>query len=132
MTSFTAPDWVPKIPKGTRILITGASGGLGSTLVRMLLGGQEDCVIGSHGATKITKQTDPRVISVLRPIKNEQDCIDIIDAFVMHAGGIDALVTLSGRIHFSGHWMDMPEEHWHDDINVNLNHAFFDLSADAI
>ncbi len=125
ISKFVAPDWVPKIPKGSRILITGASGGLGHALVEMLLSGQEDCAIGAHGATKATEHNDPRVMPILRPIKNEQDCADIIDSFVKHAGGIDALVILSGRIHFSGHWMDMPEEQWHDDIDVNLNHPFF-------
>lgn len=124
--STNFPGWLPQVPDGMRILITGASGGLGTSLVKMLLDGSNDCVIGAHGATKNAAAAgDPRVISILRPIENESDCIAVVDAFHEKAGGIDALVTLSGRIHFSGHWMDMPEADWTDDIDVNLNHPFF-------
>ena len=41
MTSFERPDWAPAIESGARILVTGASGGLGRVLVDMLLDGPE-------------------------------------------------------------------------------------------
>ena len=53
MKQFSRPDWIPRVEAGARILITGASGGLGTPLVKMLLDGSE-CVIGAHGATKDT------------------------------------------------------------------------------
>ena len=61
MTAFARPDWVPRVPPGMRILIAGASGGLGRALVQMLLEAS-DCVIGAHGATKASKIKDRRVI----------------------------------------------------------------------
>ena len=82
MTStFQRPDWLPAAEPGMRILVAGASGGLGKALVAMLAQGS-DCVI-------------------------------------------DALVSLNGGIHFSGHWKDMPAAEWERDIDVNLNQPFF-------
>ena len=52
MSTFNKPDWAPQVAPGSRILITGATGGLGRALVDMLLEGP-DCVIGAHGNTHI-------------------------------------------------------------------------------
>ena len=47
---FIRPDWVPSVPTGTRILVVGASGGIGTAVCRMLAAGS-DCVIGAHGGS---------------------------------------------------------------------------------
>ena len=57
---FTQPDWVPCIPVGTRILISGATGGLGRALVRMLLKGST-CMIGAHGSSQAPELEDDRI-----------------------------------------------------------------------
>lgn len=124
MTPFSRPDWIPRVEPGARILITGASGGLGVPLVKILLEGSE-CIIGAHGATKDTGINDDRVIPILRPFNGEADCLAVVDEFCDKAGGIDALVVLSGAIHFSGHWKDMPAADWERDMAVNLNQPFY-------
>ena len=43
--------WVPQVESGMRVLITGATGGLGRAVVAMLLDGS-DCIIGAHGASQ--------------------------------------------------------------------------------
>jgi 3-oxoacyl-[acyl-carrier protein] reductase len=118
------PDWVPKIKSGDRILITGASGGLGHALIQMLLSGP-NCVIGAHGSTNTVSIRDPRIIPLKQRFENERDCKLVVDEFVNKVGGIDALVVLSGGIHFSGHWKDMPESDWQKDMDVNLNYPFY-------
>lgn len=125
MTSFVHPGWVPKLEPGTRILIVGASGGLGQALIEMLLAGSEGIVIGAHGATKTIDAVDPRIIPLRRTFDNESDCVSLVDDFAARAGGLDALVALSGGIHFSGHWKEMPGELWRKDIEVNLNQPFY-------
>jgi NAD(P)-dependent dehydrogenase (short-subunit alcohol dehydrogenase family) len=124
MTSFERPDWVPAVEPGARILVIGASGGLGRTLVDMLLAGS-DCVIGAHGANGRHPSDDDRVIHLTKTFKTEPDCVALVDDFVDAVGGIDALVVLSGGIHFSGHWKDMPAEDWERDMDVNLNQPFY-------
>jgi len=124
MSPFTPPDWLPKVPNGMRILVVGASGGLGRALVDMLLSGSS-AVIGAHGASQRHPSTDPSVIHLTQPFESAADCEKLIHDFAAKAGGIDALVCLSGRIHFSGHWKDMPETDWLRDMDVNLNQPFF-------
>jgi NAD(P)-dependent dehydrogenase (short-subunit alcohol dehydrogenase family) len=122
--AFHTPYWIPRVPEGMRILIVGASGGLGQALVAMLLKGP-DCTIGAHGATRKVKAKDRRVIPMAKAFSRESDCTALVDAFCRKAGGIDALVVLSGAIHFSGHWKDMPVGAWERDVQVNLNQPFY-------
>jgi NAD(P)-dependent dehydrogenase (short-subunit alcohol dehydrogenase family) len=125
MTSFNRPDWTPQAEAGMRILVTGGSGGLGRAVIDMLLK-SSDCIVGAHGATKeYPNAEDERVISLVQPFESEADCTALVDQFVEQAGGIDALVCLSGALHFSGHWKDMPEKDWQRDLDVNLSHPFF-------
>ena len=124
MTSFVRPNWVPAVEPGSRILVIGSSGGLGRALVNMLLEGP-DCTIGAHGATSHHPSNDGRILHLTQAFESEADCVRLIDTFVKKAGGIDALIVLSGGIHFSGHWQDMPEADWERDIDVNLNHPFY-------
>ena len=124
MTDVQFPDWLPRVAPGMRILVTGASGGLGHALVAMLLDGSE-CTIGAHGAAKKAGFDDARVIHIQRPFDSEKDCIAAVDDFCAEAGGIDALVVLSGAIHFSGHWKDIPDADWEKDMAVNLNQPFY-------
>ncbi len=124
MNEFAKPDWLPSVAPGSRVLVTGASGGLGSALVDMLLEGS-DCRIGAHGASKAYPKREERVIPLKRTFETEPDCTALVDEFTDKAGGIDALVVLSGAIHFPGHWNDMDGADWQREINVNLNHPFF-------
>ncbi len=124
VNTFKAPDWVPKPVSGMRILVIGATGGLGRALVAMLQAG-DVAAIGAHGGTRTFESDEARVIPIVQKLQSEADCISVIERFVEKAGGIDALVALSGAIHFSGHWKDMPAEDWERDLDVNLNQPFY-------
>jgi 3-oxoacyl-[acyl-carrier protein] reductase len=124
MTSFERPDWAPVIKDGTRILVVGASGGLGQALVDMLLEGP-DCIVGAHGSSNRHPSNDTRVLHLTQKFNTDKDCVSLVDEFVSKSGSIDALVVLSGGIHFSGHWKDMTAEDWEQDIAVNLNQPFY-------
>ena len=125
MTPFSRPNWVPQLKPGSRVLITGATGGLGTALVNMLLAGSDNCKVGAHGGSKLFETSDTRVIPIVQRFDSESDCRAVVDTFVQRAGGIDALVVLSGGIHYSGHWKDMPSDDWEQDISVNLNQPFY-------
>jgi 3-oxoacyl-[acyl-carrier protein] reductase len=125
MTStFNRPDWAPQVPSGMRILITGATGGLGRALTAMLLD-NSDCIIGAHGASQTFESEDARFIHLNQTFEGEPDCRALVDDFAGRAGGIDALVVLSGSIQFSGHWQDMSGDDWEKEIAVNLNQPFY-------
>jgi len=125
MKPFMPPDWAPQVAPGSRILITGATGGLGTALIDMLLSGPGTCTIGAHGGSKIYPSDDSRVIPIVQRFESESDCQSVIDTFVGRVGGLDALVVLSGGIHFSGHWKDMPSQDWEQDMAINLNQPFY-------
>lgn len=124
MNHFKIPNWEPKSEPGMRILVIGASGGIGHALIDMLLN-SSDCIIGAHGSTKGYKTNRSNVIPLSQEFNSEGDCINVVKKFVSIAGGIDALVVLSGGIKFSGHWRDMPEQDWEHDISINLNQPFY-------
>jgi NAD(P)-dependent dehydrogenase (short-subunit alcohol dehydrogenase family) len=119
---FRRPDWAPRIAAGTRVLVVGASGGIGAAVTTMLRE-SPGAVIGAHYAT--TAPTEKGVIPLQRNLATESDCAALIEAFAKQAGGIDALVHLAGAIHFSGHWKDMPEADWRRDMALNLDLPFF-------
>ena len=121
---FVRPDWVPQAMAGTRVLVTGATGGLGRAMVAMLLDGS-DCIVGAHGASQRFESENPRVLSLNAEFSDESSCTELVDRFADAAGGIDALVILSGAIQFSGHWNDMSGEDWEREIAINLNHPAF-------
>jgi NAD(P)-dependent dehydrogenase (short-subunit alcohol dehydrogenase family) len=121
---FESPDWVPRVPVGMRVLITGATGGLGSALVSMLLKGST-CIIGAHGSSQIPEIDGDGIIPLSQTFNDENSCCKLVDDYVERSGGIDALVILSGSIQYSGHWKDMPADDWENEICVNLNHPFY-------
>ncbi len=124
MTTFNRPDWTPRIRPGARVLVTGATGGLGRALVDMLLQGP-DCTIGAHGNSQTFESEDARVLPMQKAFAGEADCRALVDDFVKQAGGIDALVVLSGAIHYTGHWKDIDGDSWENEIAINLNQPFY-------
>jgi len=127
---FLRPDWVPAVPDGMRILVAGGSGGIGRAVCSMLAAGSK-CTIGVHGANAapdaaaFERGAGAEIISLQKRFETEADCIDLVGDFCDAAGGIDALIHLSGALHFSGHWKDMPAEDWRQDMNINLDQPFF-------
>ena len=132
VSEFIRPNWVPAVPAGMRVLVVGASGGIGTALCRMLAVGS-NCILGVHGGSvkPIPEEylegsnTDTTVIPIKKKLTTEKDCKQLIGNFYDQAGGLDALVHLSGALSFSGHWKNMSAENWRKDIEINLDQPFF-------
>lgn len=122
---FSHPGWTPAVEAGARILVAGASGGLGRAVVNMLLEGS-DCVIGAHGNTQPGYSgDDTRVHKLQGSLETADDCESLVDEFRRAAGGIDGLVMLAGRLTTTEHWDGLTAEEWESDIQMNLNVPFF-------
>lgn len=121
---FIRPDWVPTVAAGSRILIIGASGGLGTALTAMLLKGP-DCAIGAHGNTTRVETSDARLHTLSGTLDSETTCARLVTEFCATVGGIDALVMLAGGLTHVEHWNDLDETAWRCDIDLNLNIPFF-------
>lgn len=117
---------------GTRILVAGASSGIGRSLVRLLASG--GTVIGAHyhrnrqaleEALTDTRADRSRVTLFEADLSSQAACHKLVDDFVAGAGGIDALVQLTGNVADPRSWENLAEQAWLDDINVNLSGPFF-------
>lgn len=118
--NFVKPDWAPSIPQGSRILVAGASGGIGRHLVDMLHKGSR-CVIGAHGATKPCPIEGEDIFHLRSDLKEPKACIELVERFVEHAGGIDGLVVLSGGLETHKHWRSQTPDEWEQEIDSHLN-----------
>ncbi len=124
MTPFAKPDWTPRVPDNAKILVVGASGGIGQAVVRMLTDGSS-CMIGVHGRNGSCLNPGNTIVPLVASLKTMDDCEALVAKFVGAAGGIDGLVVLSGSISSTAHWSEVSEDSWLDDMNANLNVPFY-------
>ena len=121
------PQWVPQVEAGGKILVVGASGGIGSAVVDMLLKGPA-CTVGVHRSSRdcSDRSTDGHtLIDLQATLNDEAECNNLVDEFTVQADGISGLVVSCGGISRNSHWMDLDESDWVLDINLNLNIPFY-------
>lgn len=127
-TEFVAPAWTPRLAAGSRILIVGASGGIGRALANLLAKSPE-VILGLHATRADAFDGHDfgihKTFSLESRMETEKDCNALVDRFCKCAGGIDGIVVLCGGISRNCHWLDIAEEDWLHDINLNLNFPFF-------
>ncbi len=128
--AFRRPDWTPRVPDGFRLLVIGASGGLGRALVPMVTR-NSDCIVGAHYNSHAIEWNDGKVLPLQKTLSTEADCVELVEEFKGEAGGIDGLVVLSGRLTAAAHWDELNDEEWQRDVHDNLNIPFF-LSRAAL
>ena len=118
--------------RGMRVLVVGASGAIGSAVIRRL--SAEQAVIGAHyyqrpalleRYAKRQRLTAKRFRLFQAELSSQARCHALVDAFVAWAGGIDAMVQLSGDIARPCSWEELREPEWLADLNVNLSGPFF-------
>lgn len=115
-----------------RVLIAGASSDIGLALLRRLLGA--GWRIGAHcrrGQERVAQAIaevsggDSVTRILVGDLQLQDDCHRLVDDFASWAGGIDALVQLTGDVAAPCPWEDVAESDWLADIAVNLNAPFF-------
>ncbi|WP_054650534.1 SDR family NAD(P)-dependent oxidoreductase [Salidesulfovibrio brasiliensis] len=128
MSTPTFPDWSPQVDENARILIVGASGGIGRALVSMLRKGPA-CTIGAHRNSTpepvATEDGPQTILDLQQGLHSDDDCRALVEFFSDAAGGIDGLVVLSGFIGRGEHWRDLSGEQWEQSVQANLNIPFF-------
>ncbi len=120
-----------------KILITGASGGIGSAIARAFA--LEGCYLGLHCNNHL-KETS----SLLKEVKKSgsNGCIlcgdllertfrnSLIDLFVAKAGGIDILINCAGAAFSYDDFTSLDEKDWDRTFNLNVKAPFY-LSGKA-
>ncbi len=120
--------FAPGLFAGKVVLVTGAAGGVGSAVARLL---------ASLGATVVATDLSetalkalPAALHIPADLRAVAQCEEVISTALQGCGRIDALVNAAGV------WVEGPsdaaqEEDWARVIDVNLKAAFF-LSSRAI
>lgn len=123
---------IPQVEAGKRVLVAGASGGIGRATIRLLA--HSDVWIGAH-----YKSNDATLYELIKKNELDQSRIHLfqadlttaeasrklVEAFVEWAGGIDVLVQLTGGVVQPVPWNKVTEAQWQADLDLNLTAPFF-------
>lgn len=127
-----SPSDAPKLEQGVRVLLVGASGGIGRAVLQLL--GASDVTMGLHyfkgkkaldEALQGKKRSAAQVRLFQADLSVAENARKLIDSFVNWAGGIDVLIQLSGGIANPVSWEELNESDWRADLELNLTSTFF-------
>jgi short-subunit dehydrogenase len=110
---------------GRRVLITGASSGIGRCLAEQAARAGARVVLASRSAGKLTELADSLqaaqhdVLAVPADVTSEEDRQKLVHAVVDHYGGLDILVNNAGVASF-GHFADSTEAIARQVMEVNF------------
>ena len=120
---------------GKVAIVTGGGSGIGEvTATELLHAGAKVAIAGRKAerleaaAAKMRKATGGEVLCVPTDVREQAQCIAMVEAVVAHFGRLDLLINNAG-----GGWhaplRSMPIEAWRRDMGLNLDSAFFCAQA---
>jgi len=111
---------------GKRVLVTGASGGLGSAIAKTF--GTQGCRVlvhyrtrktGAEQTARIIEQTAGTALPFRADLRSERAVEDLVNFIIDRWGGIDVLVNNAGVV-LKAEVLDAGPAYWDDTLNVNL------------
>src|SRR5690242_18031857 len=111
--------------RGARILITGASGGIGRCLAEQVAGEGARLALVARSADKLQELSTTlsargtEVLTLAGDVTNEQDRQHILSAVVEHFEGLDVLINNAG-VGSWGHFAECSEEILRQIMEVNF------------
>ena len=112
--------------KGKKVLVTGASGGIGKAIaLELSLSGAELCLTGRNKSEleNLQKTIGGNCQIIISDLSNSEGINNLADQAQEIMGQIDILVNNAG-ITKDNLFMRMPEDDWNEVININLNSIF--------
>ncbi len=139
--------------KGKRVLITGATGGMGSAMAELFA--EYGATVGLH-YHKNKEEAERLLASILKKTKNaysalqsnsgpagsgqaeifqadlseEKDRKELLISFEKKFGGIDVLINNAGAVYEYAHFSELKEESWEGTFDLNAKAPFY-LSGGA-
>lgn len=118
--------------KDKRVLITGASGGMGTNMAKLFA--DYGARLGLHCANN--KEGAVRLLQEVRDKKREAEIFqadltnsnerkDLIPSFVKKFGGLDILINNAGAIFDYQHFSELSEKSWDSTFNLNAKVPFY-------
>ena len=117
--------------EGKRILVTGASGGIGAAIAEIIV--SAGASVGHHyfknGDSMHDRIVDQKISTVPRfyeaDLRSVSSCYELIDSFVADCDGIDALVNCAGVCAGYKDLTKLDAGSWDETFNVNTRAPFF-------
>ncbi len=118
--------------KGKRVLITGASGSIGSVAAELF--GRAGAITGihycknKHAALEILKKIEAensRAFLIRANLQDFRQLVRLVERFCGETGGIDILVNCAGGFSEPSHFETMEVREWDRVINLNFSSVFF-------
>tara|TARA_B100002049_G_scaffold235655_1_gene220502 strand:- start:761 stop:1495 length:735 start_codon:yes stop_codon:yes gene_type:complete len=111
--------------KNKKILITGATGGIGRNLVKKYveLGGAVLATGTKDEKLEEIKKNFPRTNVIKFDISNHSKIEEFVDNVALELGGLDVLVNNAG-MNMDNLSLRMKDEEWKNVININLSSTF--------
>ncbi|WP_027350294.1 SDR family NAD(P)-dependent oxidoreductase [Halotalea alkalilenta] len=126
--------------KDKRVIVTGASRGIGRAIALECARQGADVVIGHSGSESSRAQVQALVDEIeslgRRAVEVGADAADpdtgdkLVEAAVERIGGVDVFVNNAGICPFHS-FLDMPREIYYRTVDTNLNGAYFAVQAAA-
>ncbi|KWN14673.1 short-chain dehydrogenase [Burkholderia territorii] len=115
----------PHLFEGKVILVSGAAGGVGSAVARLLHGSAARLALTSTHAQRLSAlASELHAQAILADITQVADCQRIVNETLDQYGRLDALVNCAG-VWTEGDSDRVTEDDWDRCIDVNLKGAFF-------
>jgi L-rhamnose 1-dehydrogenase len=119
-------------PFGTRVLITGASRGIGLAYAEALAENGCDVVLAHHLDTakaeaerdRLVRTTGRRIYAAETDVGDPVRARRLVDEAVEWLGGIDILVSNAGICDFTP-FLELSDDDWHRHLAVNLHGGFY-------
>lgn len=113
---------------GRVVVITGASGGVGSALVGHFLGNGDQVIATDMDAKALDslragQEVASELVIEAADISVEADCARLAEATKQHAGRVDVLINCAGYFPFC-RFEDMTSDQWRRVIDINLTGMF--------
>ena len=112
--------------KGKKVLLTGASGGLGKAIaIELAKNGADICLTGRNQVElkDLQKTIGGKTEVVLSDLSNPAGINDLANTAQEKMGQIDILINNAG-ITRDNLFIRMSDDEWNDVININLNSIF--------
>ena len=115
-------------PRGLRVLLTGATGGIGRAICEALCG--RGCSVAACDAPGAPLEDLPGVAATaVFDVRDREATADAVGQVVERLGGCEAVVANAGIVDTIHRAERFPEEEWRGDLDINLSGAFNVLQA---